>query len=72
MIWRADGTTGAILSGLLTVPATLGQALFSGLSVDKVGSGYRLFATNTLNGYTVTSEPFNIEQGLLAQLRYVH
>jgi hypothetical protein len=42
----AGGTVGAALSGTLTVQAVNGVATFSGLSVDKAGTGYTLHATD--------------------------
>lgn len=38
-------TNGPVLSGTLTVPAVAGVATFSTLTVDKVGTGYALSAT---------------------------
>ena len=50
----------------MTLPASGGQASFSGLSIDKAGIGYTLHATSdTLNG---TSDPFNITVGAATQL----
>ncbi|NWJ48723.1 MAG: hypothetical protein HXX08_22930, partial [Chloroflexi bacterium] len=42
----STGTTGATLSGTLTVNAVNGVATFSGLSLDKSGTGYVLTATS--------------------------
>jgi hypothetical protein len=41
------GTAGATLGGTVTVNAVNGVASFSGLSVSKAGSGYRLTATSS-------------------------
>ncbi|MDR3388587.1 MAG: protease pro-enzyme activation domain-containing protein [Rudaea sp.] len=58
----SGGTAGANLSGTTTVNAVAGVATFSGLSVDKVGTGYQLAATDgMLTG--ASSTPFNITVG---------
>jgi YVTN family beta-propeller protein len=44
-ITSGTGTTGAVLSGTKTVNAVNGLASFSGLSIDKIGTGYTLTAT---------------------------
>lgn len=51
-ITSGTGTLGATLSGVTTVAAVSGVATFTGLSVDKVGSGYTLSATSTVTGAT--------------------
>src|SRR5262249_14491309 len=59
----ADGANpgGGTLAGTATVAVVNGKATFSGLSIDKVGTGYTLNATSgSLNG---TSAPFNITTG---------
>src|SRR5213076_616487 len=53
------------LSGTKTVAAVAGVATFSGLSIDKVGTGYTLTASGA--GST-TSAAFNITAGTAAQL----
>src|SRR5512143_2277783 len=61
-ITNGTGAAGATLSGTKTVAATAGGALFAGLSIDKVGTGYTLSASATgLTG--VTSATFNITAG---------
>ncbi len=63
----SGGTPGATLSGTTTLNASNGVATFSGLSVDKVGSGYQLNAAST--GLTGTaSSAFAITPGAPAQL----
>jgi Bacterial Ig-like domain (group 1)/Invasin, domain 3/Bacterial Ig-like domain (group 2)/Calcineurin-like phosphoesterase len=53
------------LAGLLARPAVAGVATFTGLSIDKTGTGYTLRATAT--GFNaVTSGPFNITPGPVA------
>jgi hypothetical protein len=52
----ASGT----LSGTTVVTPVLGVATFSGLSIDKVGTGYTLIAKSTLS---VTSSAFNVITG---------
>jgi hypothetical protein len=60
-ITSGTGTPGAVLSGLTTVTAGSGTAQFSGLSIDKAGSGYTLSATTTSLGVTgTTSATFTI------------
>jgi hypothetical protein len=46
-ITSGTGTPGAVLSGNTTVAAGNGVAAFSGLSIDKPGSGYTLTATSS-------------------------
>src|SRR5256714_3080863 len=53
------------LSGTKTVAAVAGVAAFSGLSIDKAGTGYTLTATGA--GST-TSTTFNITAGTATQL----
>ncbi len=58
----SGGTAGATLSGTKTVNAVAGVATFSGLSVDKAGTGYKLTATD--GGLTTASSTaFNIMPG---------
>src|SRR5439155_1721771 len=58
---------GGTLGGTATVTAAGGVTTFSGLSVNKAGSGYTLTATAT-GLRTSTSAPFAITVGALAQL----
>src|SRR5438132_611587 len=58
---------GGTLAGTATVTAAGGVATFSGLSVNKAGSGYTLTAT-AAGLRTSTSTPFTITVGALAQL----
>jgi hypothetical protein len=51
----ASDPTGATLDGTLTAPASNGVATFSGLALDKAGSGYTLQFSG--GGLTVTSDP---------------
>jgi hypothetical protein len=53
---------GGTLSGTKSVAAVAGVATFSGLSIDKVGTGYTLTATAAGVGSAVSS-PFNITTG---------
>jgi hypothetical protein len=60
-ITSGTGTLGAVLSGITTVTAGSGVAIFSGLSIDKAGTGYTLSATTTTLGVTgTTSATFTI------------
>ena len=61
------GSPGATLSGTTTVAASSGVAVFSALSIDKAGSGYRLSVTATDVSGT-TSEAFDITPGSASQL----
>jgi hypothetical protein len=68
-ITAGTGTAGAILFGDTTVAAVNGVATFSGLSIVKSGSGYKLSATATgLSGSTSAS--FTINPGAPTQLRF--
>jgi streptogramin lyase len=51
----ANNPTGATLGGMLTVTASQGVATFSGLSINKVGSGYTLRVTSSGLSSAVTS-----------------
>jgi len=58
------------LSGTATVSASSGVASFSGLSIDKIGSGYTLAASSS--GLTsVTSSSFNVTLGSAAKLAFL-
>jgi hypothetical protein len=60
-ITSGTGTLGAVLSGITTVTAGSGVAIFSGLSIDKAGTGYTLSATTPASGVTgTTSATFTI------------
>jgi hypothetical protein len=61
--------SGGALSGTTTVTATNGVATFSGLAIDKAGSGYTLTASSgALTGDTST--PFNVTVGPAAKLAF--
>jgi alpha-tubulin suppressor-like RCC1 family protein len=65
----ANNPGGATLYGTKTVNANDGVARFTGLYMDKVGSGYTLTASGTsLNGATSTS--FAIDPGTPTQLTF--
>ncbi len=55
------GTAGATLSGGGAINAVNGVATFSGLSVNKVGTGYSLTATSSLGN--ATSSTFDVSAG---------
>ncbi len=68
-IVAATGTTGAALIGTTSRAAVAGVATFAGVSVDSVGTGYRLNATAT--GLTTsTSGTFNVTPGATAVLAF--
>ena len=61
--------SGGVLSGTTVVTAAGGVAVFSGLSIDKVGNGYTLRAT--ASGLTAaTSTTFNISAASATQLAF--
>jgi hypothetical protein len=63
-ITASTGTPGATLSGTATVAAVAGVATFSGLSIDKAASNYKLTATDNPDGVTAaTSGFFTINPG---------
>ncbi len=68
------GTPGTGGPGTLTcapVNAVAGVATFSGCKIDKVGTGYKLTATDPTDGLEpVDSTPFNVTVGTAAQLAF--
>jgi|GEM_PF-1187038 len=70
----ATNAGGGTLTGTATQPAVAGIATFSGLSIDKAGTGYTLTATSTLASPVLapaTSAGFNITAGTAAKLAFV-
>ncbi|HEY6225392.1 MAG TPA: hypothetical protein VIW26_16535, partial [Gemmatimonadales bacterium] len=68
-IGAGTGTPGATLSGTTTATASLGVASFSGLSIDKSGSGYTLqAAASGLTG--AASASFSVVAGPATQLTF--
>lgn len=66
---QIDGATGSTLSGTVSVAAVNGVATFNNLSIDKVGTGFKLRASSgTLT--TVDSNAFNITPGVAAKLAF--
>jgi hypothetical protein len=65
----AGGTLGANLGGILTVQAVNGVATFSGLSVDKAGTGYSLHATDA-SLTAADSSAFAIVAGTAANIAF--
>jgi hypothetical protein len=57
-ITTGTGATGAVLSGITTVTAVNGVAVFSNLAIDLEGSGYTLTFTSTPVLTTATSSSF--------------
>ncbi len=51
--------TGAALGGTLTVTASHGEAVFDGLSIDQLGSGYT-FTIGSSKFASITTDPFAI------------
>ncbi|HEX4561108.1 MAG TPA: Ig-like domain-containing protein, partial [Gemmatimonadales bacterium] len=65
----ANNAGGGALSGTTTVAATQGVSQFTDISIDKVGTGYTLTASNT--GPTpATSAAFNITPGAATHLSF--
>ena len=68
-ITAGTGTSGAVLSGTLTVGAVSGVASFSTLSINKSGTGYKLTATSS--GVSAgTSSTFVITAGAATMLGF--
>jgi len=62
---------GGALTGGTAVPVVAGIATFSGLSINKVGTGYTLTASSTPIYSPATSSAFDISPGAPAQLAFV-
>jgi len=56
------------LSGTKTVTVSSGVATFSGLSIDKAGTGYTLTATSSPSYTSATSSAFNVTAGTATKL----
>jgi hypothetical protein len=70
-ITSGTGAPGAVLGGTLIVNAVNGVASFSGLSIDKLGTGYQLTAS-IAGPISADSNPFNITaKGLVFTLQPV-
>jgi hypothetical protein len=68
-ITAGTGTSGATLSGTTTLATVNGQATFTNLSIDKVGTGYTLtFSTPGLA--SKSSSSFNINPGAATKLAF--
>ncbi len=61
---------GGTLAGTKTVAAVAGVATFSGLSIDKTGTGYTLTAPSSAAHRHATSSTFNITLGPAAKLAF--
>jgi hypothetical protein len=66
-ITSGTGTSGALLSGTLTVGATAGVASFSTLSIDKAGTAYTFTATSGALS-SATSSAFDVVIGAATRL----
>ncbi len=67
------GTPGTGGPGTLTcapVNAVAGVAKFSGCKIDTTGTAYTLTADDLTDGLTVTSNPFDVNVGVAAQLTF--
>ncbi|MDD5190360.1 MAG: choice-of-anchor D domain-containing protein, partial [Dehalococcoidales bacterium] len=67
-ITSGTGASGAVLSGATTVNTVNGVATFSGLSIDKAGTGYTLTATSS-GLSSATSSAFNIVDAAAPEIR---
>lgn len=65
------GTTGANLLGYEPLSATNGVVLYTGLTVDRGGTGYRLVASIPNGGPTAQSNPFDAAATLPAGIQLV-
>jgi len=66
-IASGTGTTGAILGGTVQVAAVSGVATFSTVTVDKIGTGYRL-AASAYPATAATSAAFDVTAGAASRL----
>jgi len=64
-----QGGQGATLAGTTTVAASAGVAMFSDLSINRAGTGYRLVA-HADQAASATSSAFNISHGPAAALTF--
>jgi hypothetical protein len=64
------GAPGATLSGTTTVPAVAGVATFSDLSIDLIGTGYKLSATASGHA-AATSAAFNTVGGTAVKVGFI-
>lgn len=62
---------GSTLSGITTRTVVAGLATFTGISLDKTGTGYILFAEDGSSAYTNTSAAFDVEAGPAASLAFL-
>jgi hypothetical protein len=69
-IAAGTGTAGAALGGVTTISAMNGVAAFGSVSIDSVGTGYRLQATST-GLPSPTSAAFDVTEGAANGLAFV-
>jgi hypothetical protein len=62
---------GGTLTGGSSQPLTAGVATFSGLKIDKAGTGYTLVATSTPAGLSTTSNAFNITTSAATHIAFL-
>ena len=66
----SGGTAGALLGGITSRAAVSGVATFPGISIDKVGTGYKFAATSS--GLSpAESNTFNVTPGAATKLAFV-
>jgi hypothetical protein len=68
-ITSGTGTSGATLSGTASAAAVAGVAAFTGLSIDKAGTGYTLDATSG-SLTAATSASFDVNAGAASKLAF--
>ena len=67
-ITSGTGNPAATLSGTKTVMAVNGYAEFTGLSIDKSGTGYQLTTTSSPTLTSADSSPFDVNTGTITKL----
>ncbi len=67
-ITSGTGNPAATLSGTKTVTAVNGYANFTGLSIDKSGTGYQLTTTSSPTLTSADSSPFDVNTGTITKL----
>jgi hypothetical protein len=68
-ITSGTGAAGTVLGGTLTQPATAGVATFANLTLDKVGAGYTLTASDS-HFLSAVSSTFTVTPGAAAKLAF--
>ena len=72
-ITAGTGTSGASLQDC-TPSTQFGETIYTGCAINEPnqpGSSYTLTATDTVDGLTATSNPFDVSEGVAAQLKFI-